>query len=258
MLLMMPNQKARVESTEMTYSIVDDISQPVNANHAVPTTTKRQKFSNVRLARPRGFYRNFGKRSIDLLVLLILGPILLPILAVVWLITVLDGGHGFYAQNRVGRDGKEFQCWKIRTMVPNAEAKLKKLIREDAEIAREWAVNQKLENDPRITRWGHVLRKTSMDELPQLWNVLTGDMSLIGPRPFTPDQKDLYDAAAESFGYYRLRPGISGLWQVECRNASEFTDRTVYDEKYDKALSLRQDMYIFFKTISVVLGGTGR
>jgi lipopolysaccharide/colanic/teichoic acid biosynthesis glycosyltransferase len=258
MLLMMPKKTARVESTEMTYTIVDDLNKPVNENHALPSRTKSRRISNSQIARPRGVYRNVGKRLIDIAILVITAPILLPVLAIVWLITVLDGGHGFYAQTRVGRNGKEFQCWKIRTMVPNAEAKLKKLIREDPEIAREWALNQKLENDPRITRWGHVLRKTSLDELPQLFNVLKGEMSLIGPRPFTPDQRDLYDSAADSFGYYSLRPGISGLWQVDCRNASEFTERTIYDEKYEKSLSFAGDLRIFFKTIAVVVGRTGR
>ena len=243
----------------MTYTLVDDVTVPGNENRAVLRARSSNPKSNSTKSRAAsGFYAKFGKRTLDLVLLALALPFVLPVLAVVWLITVMDGGHGFYAQERVGRNGKSFRCWKIRTMVPNAEAVLQSMIRQDKAIAREWAANQKLANDPRITRWGRVLRQTSLDELPQLWNVLTGEMSLIGPRPFTPDQRDLYDSIDENAEYYSLRPGISGLWQVDCRNEGEFCERVEYDNTYGRQLSLAQDLRITAKTFSVVLKGTGR
>ena len=243
----------------MTYAMVDDIALPGNENRAVlrQTNPSKRPAKTARVA-ARGVYASVGKRIFDLALLMIAAPFVLPVLAITWLITVLDGGHGFYAQERVGRDGKTFRCWKIRTMVPNAEAVLKELIRQDKAIAREWTANQKLANDPRITRWGRVLRQTSLDELPQLWNVLKGDMSLIGPRPFTLDQRALYDQIDADAAYYDLRPGISGLWQVECRNEGEFSERVAYDNEYGKQLGFAQDLRITAKTFSVILKGTGR
>lgn len=243
----------------MTYALVDDISVPGNDNRAV--LRAREAVARATRQHPKrksGIYAKAGKRLFDIAILALALPFTLPVLAIVWLVTVLDGGHGFYAQERVGRNGRIFKCWKIRTMVPNAESVLQKLIRQDKAIAREWATNQKLTNDPRITRWGRVLRQTSLDELPQLWNVLTGDMSLIGPRPFTPDQRALYDQIDENAEYYGLRPGISGLWQVDCRNDGEFFRRVEFDNTYGRELSFAQDLRITLKTFSVILKGTGR
>ena len=207
---------------------------------------------------PRGFYRDFGKRVLDILIVLAASPLVLPALLVIGVITALDGGRPFYGQPRVGRNGQIFRCWKIRTMVPNAEKALQELVASDPEIAREWKLKQKLVHDPRITRWGMILRKTSMDELPQLLNVLTGQMSLIGPRPFTPDQKPIYDELGMSSAYYHLRPGITGLWQVECRSKGTFTDRVSYDEAYDRQLSFWTDFKIALRTVRVILQATGK
>lgn len=210
-------------------------------------------------ARRMTVYRAFGKRALDIVVVLMIAPIALPIILLSALIVGLRGGKGIYGQPRIGRDGRIFRCWKIRTMVPNANEALLRMLAKDPDLAREWQVNQKLEHDPRITPFGAILRKLSIDELPQLWNVLTGEMSLIGPRPFTPEQKVLYDGNdADKRSYYRERPGITGLWQVECRNEGGFRDRVVFDEKYSDQLSFWLDLKIALLTVAAIARGTGQ
>lgn len=186
-----------------------------------------------------------------------MAPLVLPLVATVVAVTAMSGGRPFYSQARVGRGGRRFRCWKIRTMIPDADRVLADLIAEDPELADEWAEKQKLANDPRVTWFGRMLRKTSLDELPQLWNVLRGEMSLVGPRPFTPDQADLYHAGADDVAYYSLRPGITGLWQVSRRNCGSFAERAVYDHDYAGRLSLGFDLLILAQTVTVVLRGTG-
>jgi len=215
-------------------------------------------FSSMTPVRPaRHFYGSYGKRAIDLILVALAAPVILPVLAVILIVTALSGGKPLYIQRRIGRGGREFRCWKVRTMVRNADGVLAKMIASDAETAAEWHSNQKLVNDPRITRFGRLLRRTSLDELPQLWNVLTGDMSLVGPRPFTPDQKALYAEGRGDAAYYALRPGISGLWQVSRRNAGSFAERVHYDELYGRDLSFTADLHILWRTCSVVLMATG-
>jgi lipopolysaccharide/colanic/teichoic acid biosynthesis glycosyltransferase len=143
--------------------------------------------------------------------------------------------------------------WKIRTMVPQADRLLEAYLAENPEVRREWDLTQKLKCDPRITRFGGLLRKTSLDELPQLWNVFVGNMSLIGPRPMMVDQEGLYPGTA----YYALRPGISGPWQVSKRNESSFAERAKYDTDYYLGLSFRGDLKILAQTVGVVLRSTG-
>lgn len=202
-------------------------------------------------------YHRWGKRALDIVVVILIAPFALLVVLAAWLLTILDGGKGFFSQPRIGMDGRVFRCKKIRTMVPDADVVLDNLINSDAGLAKEWRVNQKLKNDPRVTRLGRVLRQTSIDELPQLWNVLIGEMSLIGPRPFTPRQKELYDAPESKRAYYRMRPGITGLWQVDCRNSSEFRDRVTFDESYAKNLTLWLDLKIAVRTIAVIFAATG-
>ncbi len=212
----------------------------------------------VRWAPVRRLYGGGGKRALDVAVVLALAPIVLPVIMLLAILTAGDGRGAFYRQTRIGRHGKVFGCWKIRTMVPDADALLTRMIREDAGCAAEWRTSQKLTDDPRITRLGRFLRRSSLDELPQLWNVLRGEMSLIGPRPFTPAQKPLYDALPAAPAYYGLRPGISGLWQVGCRNSGGFGERARYDHAYAQTLSLGRDLRIAGRTILVVLRATGR
>jgi lipopolysaccharide/colanic/teichoic acid biosynthesis glycosyltransferase len=201
-------------------------------------------------------YATTGKRVIDLVLVLVALPVVAPLLAVILLATWAEGGKPIYRQRRIGVAGREFSCWKVRTMVRNADRALADLIAADPEIAAEWAKNQKLARDPRITRLGRFLRRTSLDELPQLLNVLNGTMSLIGPRPFTPEQRALY-ADGRDCTYYHLRPGLSGLWQVSRRSAGSFSDRVHFDEIYGQRMSLSFDAGILWRTLSVVLRATG-
>jgi lipopolysaccharide/colanic/teichoic acid biosynthesis glycosyltransferase len=198
-------------------------------------------------------YRAVGKTIFDYLLVLASLPVVLPLIGLLAILVSLDGASPFYRQRRVGRNGKIFNILKLRTMVPDAEHILHKHLENDSEALREWDHMQKLRHDPRITRLGCILRKTSLDELPQLWNVLCGDMSLIGPRPMMVDQRALYPGTA----YYQMRPGITGLWQVSDRNQSSFAERATFDVDYYNSLSLKSDLSIFMRTIGVVLRGTG-
>jgi len=198
-------------------------------------------------------YRQWVKRPLDILVVTLLLPIAVPLIVLSALLIALDGSAPFYSQKRVGRKRRAFTLWKLRTMVPNADAILADYLKANPNAAREWAVTQKLKSDPRITPIGALLRKTSLDELPQLWNVLKGDMSLIGPRPMMLDQTALYPGKA----YYDLRPGITGPWQVSDRNACSFAKRADFDDAYKADLSFALDVNILFRTVGVVMRGTG-
>ena len=209
------------------------------------------------LAGRRSIYLSFGKRFADITAVLLASPFLLPLTLITWLAVRLSGSPGIYGQERIGRGGRVFKCWKIRTMVPDAETLLEDYLANNPELAREWHESQKLRNDPRITRLGRFLRRTSLDELPQFWNVLVGDMSLIGPRPFTPAQKPLYDSDPRAASYYRLRPGLSGMWQVASRNRTTFRARVGFDHAYLSQVSFRLDLKLMFRTISVVIRATG-
>ena len=202
------------------------------------------------------FYSVSGKRLTDICLVVLALPVVLPVLALMLLATWVQGGKPLYHQRRVGLGGQEFLCWKVRTMVRDADRVLADLIARDPLIAEEWRTNQKLVHDPRITRLGRFLRRTSLDELPQLWNVLNGTMSLIGPRPFTPDQQALYANGRDS-AYYYLRPGLSGLWQVSRRSAGSFADRVHYDDLYCRQMGLAFDAGILWRTFLVVLRATG-
>lgn len=199
------------------------------------------------------WYRDFFKRGLDILFAVLSAPIALPILAVVALLVRRDGSTAFYRQWRVGKNGKEFSILKVRTMVPDADSRLAEYLDENPLAKREWETTQKLKDDPRITSIGRFLRKSSIDELPQLWNVLLGDMSLVGPRPMMVDQKEMYPGLA----YYELRPGITGPWQISDRNQTTFAERAKYDTTYYSNLSFKTDFGILGRTIGVVLRCTG-
>jgi lipopolysaccharide/colanic/teichoic acid biosynthesis glycosyltransferase len=201
-----------------------------------------------------GFYARRGKRLLDLVLVILAAPVAVPLILVLAALVALEGGRPFYSQMRVGRGGAAFRMWKLRTMVQEADALLAGHLARDPEARREWDATQKLKRDPRITRMGRILRKTSLDELPQLWNVLNGTMSLVGPRPMMLSQRALY---ASGFAYFRLRPGITGAWQVSDRNDSDFVDRVRHDDAYERGLSLAADLRILAATVRVVLRGTG-
>lgn len=198
-------------------------------------------------------YRNGLKRAVETVLVLLTAPVTLPLVLLLALVVACDGGNPFFVQRRLGRNRQVFRIWKLRTMVVDAERHLQAHLDSDPEARRQWDSTQKLKHDPRITRVGRVLRKTSLDELPQLLNVLNGSMSLVGPRPMMICQRHLYHGRA----YYQLRPGITGLWQISARNESEFVARVRFDEHYHRDLSGWLDLRILMQTVLVVLRGTG-
>lgn len=218
---------------------------------SIPSSANRVE--NIGKAIEHRPYRDGLKRVFDIIVVSLAAIAWLPVVLVFAALAATDGRTPFYTQRRVGRDGKVFRIVKLRTMVPDADQKLAAYLEENPAAKAEWDETQKLKSDPRITKVGHILRATSMDELPQLFNVLTGDMSLVGPRPFMESQKSIYPG----LGYYRVRPGITGLWQVSDRNDCSFEQRAVLDDKYERNLSFGNDLSILMKTVRAVLSCTG-
>ncbi len=195
------------------------------------------------------------KRAFDLvaasLLLVLLSPVLL---ALAWQVK-RDGGPAFFGHKRIGQGGKTFKCWKFRSMVVNAQEVLQELLATDAQARAEWEKEFKLKNDPRISRIGRFIRKTSLDELPQLWNVIKGEMSLVGPRPVIQAELERY---GDDVTYYlEACPGVTGLWQVSGRNDVDYDTRVYLDAWYVKNWSLWTDISILFKTVGVVLGRDG-
>ncbi|MCS5601263.1 MAG: sugar transferase [Paracoccus sp.] len=201
----------------------------------------------------RGLWRNGAKRAFETLLILLTAPVTLPLMLLMAGLVALDGHSPFFAQKRIGRNGRVFRIWKLRSMVVDAESRLQAHLDDHPGDRAQWARTQKLKHDPRITPVGRLLRKTSLDELPQLLNVLAGSMALVGPRPMMVGQRHLYRGKS----YYRLRPGITGLWQISARNESEFAARVRYDAAYERHLSGRLDLWILVRTVGVVLRGTG-
>ena len=202
------------------------------------------------------FYQAWGKRVFDVsvasLMLLALAPALLVLMGIV----ALDGGKPIFAHKRVGRLGKPFGCLKIRSMRHGAEQQLAAILAADPAAAAEWAADHKLTNDPRVTRAGAFLRKSSLDELPQLVNVLRGEMSIVGPRPVTADELNRYGEGSAS--YLALKPGLTGPWQVDGRNEISYEERVALDVAYARGQSFRRDLVIVAKTGLSVLRLTGK
>jgi exopolysaccharide production protein ExoY len=220
----------------------------------LPTAKIDTLIQQALVAKPRAkVYRDHAKRVFDVALVLIAAlPVLLVLLPMALLIA-RDGASPLYFQKRVGRNGRIFYMWKLRSMVPNADALLEAYLASNPEARAEWNRDQKLKNDPRITRIGRLIRKTSLDELPQLFNVLRGDMALVGPRPMMVNQQRMYPGTA----YYALRPGITGFWQTSVRNESSFAERAGFDTDYLRKLSFKTDIAVMLRTVKVVLNGTG-
>ncbi len=196
------------------------------------------------------------KRALDLTLVLAASPIIVPVVAVIaLLVKCTSKGPIFFTQLRVGHNCKLIRVWKVRSMVVNADAVLQELVRTDPAIRDEWNKYQKLANDPRITWVGKYLRRLSLDELPQLWNVFIGEMSLVGPRPITEPQIPLCGSTIAL--YARLQPGLTGMWQVNGRASTTFAERMLNDEEYARNWSLWMDIDILLKTIGVVVSGHG-
>ncbi|QPB43156.1 undecaprenyl-phosphate galactose phosphotransferase WbaP [Rodentibacter haemolyticus] len=197
----------------------------------------------------------FIKRSFDIVISSLLLLLLSPVFAGLFLLICQDGGKVVYSQNRIGRNKKVFKCYKFRTMVTHSQQVLRELLERDPEAKRQWQKEFKLRNDPRITKIGKYLRKTSLDELPQLWNVLKGEMSLVGPRPVTRQELKYY---GDDLTYYTMVcPGLSGLWQVSGRNDVDYSTRVYLDTWYVKNWSLWNDIVILIKTVNTVLKRDG-
>lgn len=183
---------------------------------------------------------------------IVLSPVLLLLAA---LIMVADGRPVLFGHYRVGKGGKLFRCWKFRSMYKNSAEMLAELLRTSAEARAEWDRDQKLTHDPRITPIGHFLRKTSLDELPQLFNVIQGDMNLVGPRPIIVAELGRYGLTR--WKYLKVRPGMTGLWQVSGRNNTTYEERVELDRYYVDHRSWKLDLTILFKTVWVVVRRDG-
>lgn len=170
-------------------------------------------------------------------------------------IYVEDGGPIFYTQPRVGRYGKTFRCFKFRSMEVNAEARIEEVLSANPLAQAQWLTNRKLTRDPRVTVVGRLLRRCSLDELPQLINVLRGDMSIVGPRPIMLDERLLYGHRLGA--YIQVRPGVTGLWQVSGRADASFRSRIAMDMVYLRTRCLRLDLKVLARTIPAVLVGRG-
>ncbi|MEO5759993.1 MAG: sugar transferase [Mesorhizobium sp.] len=186
--------------------------------------------------------------TVALIALVLAAPVML---AVALLILATEGGPVIFSHGRVGFNGKRFACYKFRTMVANSEQVLADYLASNPEAAAEWGQNWKFKNDPRITFLGHILRKSSLDELPQLINVLRGDMSCVGPRPVVPDELLRYGACA--IDYIQTRPGLTGLWQVTGRDAIDYPSRVSIDSSYVRNWSIWADVVILVRTIFAVM-----
>jgi lipopolysaccharide/colanic/teichoic acid biosynthesis glycosyltransferase len=195
------------------------------------------------------------KRVIDVVLCFLALPAILFVGIPIALLIMLDGGSPFFLQARIGRGGDRFQCLKFRTMVPNAERKLQQILDSDPAARAEWERDFKLKNDPRVTWIGRILRKTSLDELPQFLNVLAGEMSIVGPRPVTRQELNLYGDNAQL--YLVCTPGITGLWQVSGRNDVSYANRVALDVRYALTWSPMQDLKIMLRTLPAMLSQRG-
>lgn len=200
------------------------------------------------------YLRSTLKRVFDIVFSLFVLFLLSPFLLLAAILVSLDGGPILYYQKRVGLNGKEFKCWKFRTMVVNAEAVLSRLMASDPAIRKEWEATQKLQVDPRVTWVGKWLRRCSVDELPQFINVLNGTMSVVGPRPFAIDQMALYERRALK-KYLSVKPGLTGSWQVYARHDTTFACRAKYDQLYVDQASFTLDLALVVKTPLAMLKG---
>lgn len=196
------------------------------------------------------------KMAIDLFFSLNLAILSLPVIALIEIAILIESGRPvFYGHKRVGRYGQPFRAWKFRTMVPDAQEILAAHLEQDLAARQEWNANQKLKDDPRLTRVGRFLRRFSLDELPQIWNILIGEMSLVGPRPIVIEEVEKY--GRDMSLYLQVRPGLTGLWQVSGRSQLAYSDRVALDTYYVRNWSIWLDLIILARTLTTVVRGTG-
>lgn len=197
------------------------------------------------------------KRCIDILGAVVGIAILIPLTIVIFLTNLISGEKGpiFYSHKRIGKDGKYFKMYKFRTMVVDSEARLKELLENDEEARKEWEENRKLRNDPRITKIGNFLRKTSLDEFPQFVNVLKGEMSLVGPRAVVDDEIEKFGMLKEKV--LSVKPGVTGYWAANGRSDTSYEERVVMEATYVDKFSIIMDIKILFKTVISVIKKEG-
>lgn len=213
----------------------------------------KENYATIEFTLSRSMY-NVVKRIFDIVVSLISLILLSPILLIIAIaIRLEDGGKAILVQDRIGLNGKLFKFYKFRSMIKDADKVLFELLESDEQLALEYKINKKLVNDPRITKIGKFIRKTSLDELPQLINILKGDMSFVGNRPYLPREIDDMQPYYESI--VKSKPGLTGLWQVSGRSNLTFKNRCKIEANYSEKMSLSLDIKIFFKTFAVILKG---
>jgi Undecaprenyl-phosphate galactose phosphotransferase WbaP len=238
--------RARARGAEQNIRVTEQI------DHARSNPSPSHESHHALPDRPIG--RTF-KRVLDVVGATLLGIVFLPLVLAVAVLLRREGGSIVFRHRRVGRNGQAFDCLKFRTMVPDADRVLRDILERHPEFKAEWLLHHKLRDDPRITGLGRFLRRTSLDELPQLWNVIRGEMSLVGPRPVV--REELLRYGRHLHRYLAAKPGITGLWQVTGRNDTDYRRRVVLDVYYVRRQSAFLDFYILLKTTQVVLGGSG-
>lgn len=204
----------------------------------------------------RRYTYSVGKRALDVTLVLLSAPLTVPICLVLAVCVVLTSpGPIFFSHRRIGKGGIFFSMWKFRTMCVNSAEVLEQHLAAHPEERDEWARNHKLRNDPRVTPLGRFMRRNSLDELPQLWNVLTGRMSIVGPRPIVAAEAERY---ASDFGYYlAVKPGLAGLWQASGRSTLTYAERVALDRRYVETWSLAGDVNLIFRTVTKIVNADG-
>jgi undecaprenyl-phosphate galactose phosphotransferase len=201
----------------------------------------------------------FLKRTVDVVACSIFIIAFAPLIAFLIILVSVDGGAAFYSQKRIGRNGAIFQCWKFRTMVEDADRVLEQLLAEDAALRQEFQRFWKLKDDPRVTLVGKFLRRYSLDELPQIFNVLRGDMSLVGPRPRPVNEMQYFESVMPELNqaYLSVKPGLTGLWQISGRNHLTLEEKAELDARYARDWCVRGDFAIILATFPIVFSGDG-
>ena len=235
--------------------VPDLIGTPMSSVEPAILFSEKILMLNLRNNLSRPYNRAF-KRIFDLVLTIVGGLMISPVLLGIALAVAIDNrGRVIFAHKRVGAAGKKFFCYKFQTMIPDAEEKLKKYLAENPAAKKEWDETFKLTNDPRVTKLGNFLRRTSLDELPQLWNVIRGEMSLVGPRPIV--QAEVVRYGKNIREYYMVLPGITGMWQVSGRSDTTYSERVAMDTWYVRNWSVWIDLIYLFKTVKAVFYGKG-
>ena len=234
--------------------ILDHGVLPVYGGHDTRMLRSDSVLTSYQVGLSRPVVRKL-KVALDLTIASLLIAFLAPLMILLAALIVTDGGPVFFAHKRIGRGGRHFQCLKFRTMAVNGDEILARTLARDPAALAEWKATRKLRLDPRVTRVGRVLRSTSLDELPQLFNVLRFDMSLVGPRPIVQDEVSLY--AEDIVFYHETRPGLTGLWQISGRSDTSYEERVAYDRWYVKNWTLWHDFVILWLTLPAVVARSG-